>query len=48
MRRPPRLAMRILARALRRHAAAPSILGDLEEDFVHLIESRGLTVARLW
>lgn len=45
---PPRLAARILARALRDDPAGPAILGDLHEDFVERVVSRGPAAARLW
>lgn len=45
---PPRLAIRLLARVLRSDPAAPSILGDLHEDYVALERERGPAAARLW
>jgi predicted permease len=48
MLRPPRLAARLLARALRDDPAAPAILGDLHEDFVARATRRGAASARRW
>lgn len=45
---PPRGATRLVARAFRGDPAAAAILGDLIEDFVRVLESRGRTAARLW
>jgi predicted permease len=48
MPRPPRLATRLLARALRPDPAGPAILGDLLEDFARIRRSRGAAAASLW
>jgi predicted permease len=45
---PPRVAVRILGRALRDDPAGPSILGDLSEDFARMMEEAGETAARRW
>jgi predicted permease len=43
---PPRLAVRVLAWALRSDPAVPAILGDLHEDFTRAFVSRGPRAAR--
>ncbi len=45
---PPRLATRLLTRALEHDPAAPAILGDLHEAFVRLARDRGTGAARRW
>ncbi len=45
---PPRLAIAILARALRRDPAGPAILGDLHEDFSLLCRKHGEASACRW
>ncbi len=45
---PPRLPLRLLSRVLRNDPAGRAILGDLQEDFVGLISSRGPGAARRW
>lgn len=45
---PPRLAERLLARALRKDPARPAILGDLHEDFTERARRRGAASARRW
>jgi predicted permease len=44
--RPPRLASRLVERALDGDPAAGAILGDLHEDFVRIARARGLEAAR--
>jgi predicted permease len=46
--RPPRFALRLLARALAGDPSGPAILGDLHEDFVALARARGAAAARRW
>lgn len=45
---PPRWAVRLLERALRRDPAASAILGDLREDFTRMARERGRGAARRW
>lgn len=45
---PPELPARLLARALGDTAEAASVLGDLAEDFVERLRSRGRRAARRW
>jgi predicted permease len=46
--RPPDLPTRILARALGRTAAAATVMGDLEEDFVARLRGEGRRAAHRW
>ena len=45
---PPRLAVRLLAHALRRDPAGAAILGDLHEDHAGIVRVRGAAAARRW
>lgn len=45
---PPSAAYRLLARALRRDPAGRAILGDLNEEFVRVLHTRGPRAARRW
>ncbi len=46
--RPPVFARRIIERSLEGDPAGPAALGDLHEDFVRVVRTRGAAAARRW